>query len=176
MDVFKAIEARYSYRGKFKPGKIPRTVLKRIVSAGMKAPSGCNCETTTFVIADSGKKLSAMGKLHAMKAIQTARAVIACVTARKPKPAYGRENFEVEDCSAAVMNIMLAAVALGYATVWIGGLPRDKKKVEDFNRILGLPRDRTVRVILPLGKPVGPGPRRVKKPFSQRAWFNRHGR
>lgn len=113
MEVFKAIGARYSYRGRFKPGRIPRATLKRIVGAGLKAPSACNEETTTFVIADSEKQLAPMRKLHPMKAMQDARAIIACVTAKKPKPVYSNHSFEVEDCSAAIMNILLATTALG---------------------------------------------------------------
>jgi len=176
VDTFKAIEARYSYRGHFKPGRIPRRHLKRIVSAGLKAPSACNEQTTTFVIADGEIQLTALRKLHPMSAMQDARALIACVTSTKPRAVYHEWNFEAEDCAAAIMNIWLAATALGYASVWIDGHLRIGKRAEAFNRILGVPRGRTVRVILPLGIPVGPGERRKKKPFGQRAWFNRHGR
>ena len=176
MDVFKAIERRYSYRGNFKPGRISRGVLKRIVAAGLKAPSACNEETTTFVIADGEKQLAALRQLHPMAAMKDARAVIACVTSTKPRPVYHSWNFEAEDCANAIMNMWLAAVALGYATVWIDGHLRIGNRAKAFNRILGVPRGRTVRVILPLGRPVGPGPRRKKKSFNQRAWFNRHAR
>jgi len=176
METFKAINSRYSYRGGFRPGRIPRRHLVRIVGAGLNAPSACNEQTTTFVIADGIKQLEAMRKLHPMRAMQDARAVIACVVSRKPRPVYHKWSFEVEDCSAAIMNIWLAATALGYASVWIDGHLRNGRRAEQFNRILGIPRDRTVRVILPMGKPVAPGPRRNKKPFRERAWFNRHGR
>ena len=176
MDVFKAIDRRYSYRGSFKPGRIPRGVLKRIVGAGLKAPSACNEQTTTFVVVDNEKQLAALRPLHPMKAMQDARAIIACVTSTKPRPVYHCWQFEAEDCANAIMNMWLAATALGFATVWIDGHLRIGNRAKKFNRILGVPRGRTVRVILPLGRPVGPGPRRIKKPFSQRAWFNRHGR
>ena len=176
MEVFKAIAERYSYRGGFKPGRIPRGVLKKIVSAGLKAPSACNEQTTSFVIADGEKQLAQMRKLHPMKAMQDARAIIACVTAKKPRPVYGNHSFEVEDCSAAIMNILLATTASGLATVWIDGHLRTGHRAEKFNKILGIPRGRTVRAILPLGRPAEKGPRREKKPFGKRAWFNRHGR
>ncbi len=51
MDLFEAIEGRYSYRGAFTDAPVPREDLVRIVEAGLKAPSGCNAQTTTFVIA-----------------------------------------------------------------------------------------------------------------------------
>ena len=174
MDLFRAIAERHSYRGKFRDRKIPRKHLRKIVEAGLKAPSGCNEQTTTFVISDSPRQLAAMRNLHPMRAMQDAKAVIACVTARKPKPVYQNMSFEVEDCSAAIMNMWLAATALGYATVWIDGHLRTGNRAEAFNRILHIPRDRSVRVILPLGIPAEKGPRRRKKPFHERAWFNRH--
>ena len=176
MDTFKAIEKRYSYRGGFLPGRIPRRNLVRIVGAGLKAPSGCNAQTTTFVIVDDETKLAEIRKLHPMQAVQDARALIACVTSKTPRPVYLKWSFEAEDCSSAIMNMWLAATALGYATVWIDGHLRTGNRARAFNRLLGVPGNRTVRVILPLGKPVKNGERRKKMPFGQRAWFNRHGR
>ncbi len=52
MEVFEAIAKRHSYRGQFKNQEISRDDLRRIVQAGIQAPSGCNAQTTTFVIVD----------------------------------------------------------------------------------------------------------------------------
>ncbi|GAG44975.1 unnamed protein product, partial [marine sediment metagenome] len=137
--------------------------------AGLKAPSGGNRQTTTFVIADDPGLLAEIRKIH-----PHARAVIACVTSAEPKTAYGDLQYEVEDCSAAVENMLLAVSALGYATVWIDGMLRLEGRAERLNSLLGVPADRTVRVILPVGVPAAEGPRPEKKPFEERAWFNRH--
>ena len=175
MELFKAIEKRHSYRGPYTNARVPRQALRRIVAAGLKAPSGCNAQTTTFVIVDDPAKLAAIRALHPMTAVQQAKAVIACIVHRKAPPVYARESFEVEDCSAAIENILLAITALGYASVWIDGHLREKGRAEKLNRLLRVPRDRTVRVMLPVGVPAEKGPRRPKKPFGRRAWFNRHG-
>ena len=174
MDVFEAIGNRYSYRGEFKDAPVPREDLTRIVEAGLKAPSGCNAQTTTFVIVDDPGLLAKIRKLHSMRAVQDAGAVIACVIAKEPKPVYEGLSFEVEDCSAAVENMLLAVTALGYATVWIDGALRREGRAERMNEMLGVPADRTVRVILPVGVPANEGPRKEKKPFEERAWFNKH--
>ena len=42
MDIFEALSSRYSYRKEFSNGKIPDENIRRIVAAGLKAPSGCN--------------------------------------------------------------------------------------------------------------------------------------
>ena len=109
-----------------------------------------------------------------MRAVQDAKAVVACVTSVNPEPVYHGMHFEVEDCSAAVENMLLAVTALGYATVWIDGALRREGRAERINSLLGIPPGRTVRVILPIGVPAGEGPRKEKKPFEERAWFNRH--
>jgi len=175
MDIFAAIEKRYSYRGAYQDKPVPREDLVKIVSAGLAAPSGCNAQTTTFVIVSDPGLLAEMRKIHPMRAIQDAKAIIACVTAKKPKPVYEKESFEVEDCAAAVENILLALTALGYASVWIDGHLRKEGVAERINVLLGIPADRSVRIILPVGVPAAEGERRTKKPFGDRAWFNRHG-
>lgn len=42
-------------------------------------------------------------------------------------------------------------------------------------RLLGVPEDQTVYVYMPVGYPAKPGPQAKKKPFEERAWFNRYG-
>jgi len=176
MDVFRAMAERHSYRGPFRERPVPRRDLVKIVKAGLQAPSGCNAQTTTFVVADDPRILACIRKLHPMRAVQDAKAVIACVIAKKPRPVYDSQSFEVEDCSAAIENLLLAVTALGYATVWIDGHLREGRRAEKLGRLLGVPRGRIVRVMLPIGTPASRGPRRNKKPFRERAWFNRHGR
>jgi nitroreductase len=81
----------------------------------------------------------------------------------------------VEDCAAAVENMLLAVVALGYATVWLDGALRVEDKAARIGRLLGVPEGKTVRVLLPLGVAAEPGTQKDKLPFHQRAWFNRYG-
>ena len=50
MDLFTAIEKRHSYRGEFEKTKIPEEHLRKIVHTGITAPSGCNAQTTYFII------------------------------------------------------------------------------------------------------------------------------
>ncbi|RMG04478.1 MAG: nitroreductase, partial [Planctomycetota bacterium] len=52
MDVFEAIRRRHSYRGPFTDAPVPREDLRKIVEAGIRAPSGKNEQTTSFVIVD----------------------------------------------------------------------------------------------------------------------------
>ncbi len=171
MDVFEAINKRYSYRGPFRDVPIPREHLRKIVEAGIRAPSGKNAQTTSFVIVDDPVLIRQIAALFENKPVcSTAKAMIVCVT--DPRPVMGDVSFHVEDCAAAVENILLAITALGYATVWIDGALRYNRIAERIGELLGVPSDRIVRVLLPVGVPAEPGTQREKLPFEQRAWFN----
>jgi nitroreductase len=177
MDTFEAICKRHSYRGGFTSEPVPREDLRKIVDAGIRAPSGKNAQTTTFVIVDDPDLVKEIGGLHARNAaMQQARAFIACIVDRAPDPVFEEHDFVVEDCAAAVENMLLAVTALGFATVWIDGWLRLDGHAETIGKLLGVPADKIIRVLLPLGKPTTPGEQKEKLPFERRAWFNRYGR
>jgi len=178
MDLFEAVEKRFSYRGPFKDQPVPREDLRQIVQAGLLAPSGKNEQTTTFVIVDDPAMLAKIHQVHpGNKAMQTARAIIACVMDKRPAAIYEGISFQVEDCSAAVENMLLAVTALGYATVWLDGWLRAEGRADRVGQLLGVPENKVVRIVLPIGIPDDPNaPRRQKKPFEERTWFNQYGK
>jgi nitroreductase len=55
MDFFDAVANRHSYRGKYSAHPVPVEDLQKIVQAGIDAPSGCNMQTTEFVIVTDRK-------------------------------------------------------------------------------------------------------------------------
>jgi nitroreductase len=109
------------------------------------------------------------------KSMQTARAMVACIIDRKPEAVYEGYAFQVEDCAAAVENILLAVTALGYATVWTDGWLRLENRAEVIGEILAVPPEKVIRILLPLGVPAERWPQREKRPFAERAWFDRYG-
>ncbi|MBU0639119.1 MAG: nitroreductase family protein [Planctomycetes bacterium] len=176
MDVFEAIARRHSYRGPFRDQPIPRADLRRIVQAGLQAPSGKNMQTTRFVIVDDATLVRQIGSLHTRNlAVQQARAMIACIVDAHPEAVYEGHHFQVEDCATAVENMLLAVTGLGYATVWIDGWLRAEQRAQKIGRLLGLPEDKLIRVLLPLGVPEETWPQKEKMPFEERASFNRYG-
>jgi nitroreductase len=171
MDVFEAISKRYSYRGEFTETPVPRTDLEKIVQAGIQAPSGKNEQVVSFVIVDDAELLSIIARIIDKPVCVTARAMIVCVV--DPRAVYGDISFAAEDCAAAVENMLLAITALGYATVWLDGVLRHENRAARIGKLLGVPPDRNVRIVLPIGVPAVPGVQKEKLPFKQRAWLNR---
>jgi nitroreductase len=170
VDVFEVFTNRYSYRGEFADEAVPREHLRQIVEAGIHAPSAKNEQTTSFVIVDDPVLLQEMAAIIDRPVCRTAKAMIVCVA--DPRPVLEATSFAIEDCAAAVENMLLAITALGYATVWLDGVLRREGVASRIARLLHVPLGRTVRVVLPLGVAAQPGVQKEKLPFERRAWFN----
>ncbi len=176
MNFFETVEKRHSYRGAFTDQPISREDLRKIVAAGLAAPSGKNMQTTCFVIVDDPEILARIAAISgASLALQTARAVIACVVDRQPEKVYEGMSFEVEDCAAAVQNMLLALTALGYASVWVDGWLRVGGRADELGAILDVPDGKVTRIVLPIGVAADVVQGSPKKPFEERAWFNGYG-
>lgn len=170
MDVFETIRTRHSYRGPYDSAVVPREDLRSIVEAGLAAPSGCNAQSTMFVIADDPETVAEITRILDKPYLSDVPAYIACVT--DPSPVYNGLEFSVEDCAAAVQTMLLAITALGYASVWLDGYLRAEGRADALARLLHVPPEKSVRVVLPVGKPLEQHEPREKKPFEERACWN----
>ena len=116
MDLFEAIRTRASYRGAYKSDPVPREHLDAIMAAGCAAPSGCNKQTTSFIAVDDPALLTELKDIVMPRIGDTAPAWILVLT--RPIVAYRDRCFNVQDYSAAIQNMLLAIVALGYESCW----------------------------------------------------------
>ena len=170
MDLFTAIANRHSYRGEYLSHPVPREHLHQIVQAGIQAPSGCNAQTTSFIVVDDPALVMQIREIVARPFLATVPAFIACLI--DSRPVYKNCSFAAEDCAAATENMLLAITALGYASVWLDGVLRTQKIKETLAALLKVPADREIRILLPVGQPATPALQKEKMPFEQRAWFN----
>lgn len=176
MELFEAIHRRHSYRGPFREQPVAREDLRRIVQAGVQAPSGTNAQTTRFIIVDEPGLVRRIAAMHEKnRAFQTAQAFITCLVDRRPDAVYEGHHFQAEDCAAAVENMLLAITALGYASVWVDGWLRMAGRAETIGELLGVPAGKVIRIILPVGVPAESWPQKERMPFEQRAFLNRYG-
>ena len=172
MNIFDAINKRATYRGPYKDVKIPKEDLGKIVQAAIDAPSGCNAQTTSFIIIDDEKTMIELSGIMPKGGMDTATAAI--VVLADKTPAYDDVSFYKEDYSAAVQNIYLAATALGYATCWLDGVLRRDEVNKKISSLLNVPDDLLTCVLLPIGIPEKEVILKRKKPFNQRACYNKY--
>ena len=174
MDFFEAVEKRYSYRGEFESTPVPREDLIKIVTAGTKAPSAGNLQTQSFLIITDPVTRAAIAEIFNHKGISTAPALIMLVS-RRQELGPNKISFELKDYGAAAENILLAAAALGYATLWTDGeTSMVNGRQEKLAALLGIPEDRSVRAVVPVGIPKTPGQQPPRKPFDELVKFEKY--
>ena len=174
MNTLDTIRSRHSYRGKYKSTPVPREDLITIMQAGLDAPSGCNKQTTSLIVVDDPQILASLHTVITPPIGETAPAMV-CVLCKRII-AYRDRCFATQDYAAAIQNMLIAIDALGYASCWIEGHITDDDCIgRQMADILGVPEDIELVCFLPVGKPADAVKPPVKKPFEERAWFNRFG-
>ena len=174
MDLFEAIERRASYRGAFLDKEVSEADIRRIVEAGLRAPSGYNLQTTSFVIARDAALRAQLAALLPTPAMRTAPVILAAVSKPLRNEGAGAAPFcfAVQDYAAAVENVMLAIAALGYAGVWMDGQTRMDGNDERIAALLRVPAGMTVHSLIPFGVPEQQPRQAPKKPFGERAVYD----
>ena len=123
MDCTQTIRARRSIR-KFKPGAVvPRANVERMLEAAMMSPSACNTRPWEFFVAEDPAVKDRLRAVHPY-ASMLETASLAIVVCALPQAQQGRcTGFWALDCGAAVENLLLQAVDLGYGACWCGCWP-----------------------------------------------------
>jgi nitroreductase len=135
MDLFQAIAGRRSIR-KYRATPVENTKVMEILRAGMMAPSAGNQQAWQFVVVDKREMLDGIMAVHPYSAMlkQAPMAIVVCGDQNHEK----HKGYWVQDCSAAVQNMLLAAHALGLGSCWLGLHPREDR-VAGVSKLLGLP-------------------------------------
>jgi nitroreductase len=139
MDTFEALRKRRSVR-RYTGDAIPRADLEIIVDAGRLAATGSNRQPWDFVVVTNREMIRQFKPAGGW--MEDAGAVIAVVM----DPV---SRWWVEDGSAAIENMLLASVALGYGACWVEGdaLPLEEK----FKTLLGVPMEKRLMALIPVG-------------------------
>lgn len=82
MDFFETVNKRGSYRSKFKDIAISDEDIRKILGAALKAPSGYNLQSTSFVVVTDEKLRKQIAELMPSEATETAPAIIVVVSER----------------------------------------------------------------------------------------------
>ena len=104
----------------------------------MAAPSAVAKDPWHFIVVRSGETMGRIADLlpHGQMLRRAAAAILVCGDIDKAQDS--KESYMLQDCSAAVENILLAATALGVGSCWLGVHPR-AERVEGIRRLFRLP-------------------------------------
>ena len=171
MDLFEALDKRYSHKERFLPDAVPIADLERIAKAGLSAPTGYNSQCVKLVILQGRNEVEPLNNVVSTDGLLTAPAAIAVLT---DSQAHSNPyNFEREDYAAAATQMLLAATALGYSSLWLDSPFFDDDRQKAALDVLGASDRYHLRVVLPIGLPEGTGTRRDKLPFNERVSYGK---
>jgi nitroreductase len=150
---------------------IPREHLIKIMEAGLAAPSGCNKQTTSLIAVDDPAVLEKLHQVIVPPVGESAPAMICVLTQRIN--AYRDKCYAVQDYAAAIENMLLAIVELGYQSCWYEGHITDEDRIGyQMAQILGVPDTYELVCFLPVEIAKEESVLPNKKEFEERAWFN----
>ncbi|HTP35335.1 MAG TPA: nitroreductase family protein [Candidatus Acidoferrales bacterium] len=149
MDFFDVVKHRRSVRV-FRRTAVAPQMLQRILEAANTAPSAGNLQAyEIYVIADDRTRSALARAAYDQLFLAGAPVLLVFCTHAARAMRYGKrgeELYTIQDATIACAFAMLAATALGLATVWVGAFDTD-----DVRSAIGAPLSTTPIAILPIG-------------------------
>ncbi len=143
MDAIETIYKRRSIRN-YLDKKIDEDTIITLLEAASAAPTAANCQPWEFIVIDDNGKLSILKDKFNFARYNAPVAIVVCGNMELAFKGPGKEMW-VQDCSAAIENILIAATSIGLGSVWIGVYPIESN-VKIAKKILNIPEH-----VIPLG-------------------------
>ena len=134
----------------YKARDVDKAILNEIVKAGMNAPSAGNAQPWHFIIIRDCDKLAEITEVHpySKMLLHAKSAILICGDPSLEK----HEGFWIQDCAAAVQNMLLMIDYKGLGSVWLGIFPL-KERIDGVRKIFNLPEGIIPFAVLPVGYP-----------------------
>ena len=123
---------------KYSEQEVADPLILDLLRAAMAAPSACAKDPWRWVVIHHRRTLEAIAAVlpHGKMLAQAPVGIVVCGDL---KAAHANElSYLLQDCSAAIENLLIAAHLLGLGACWLGVHPRPER-VKGITGILGLP-------------------------------------
>jgi nitroreductase len=150
-------------------GEIPAEAIQRLLEAAMAAPSAMGRDPWRFVVIRSPDTLKQLSRiLPGGSMLSSANAAI--LAAGDLQSAFEQHpGYLVQDCSAAIQNLLLSAHGQGLGACWVGIYPAEQSMTR-VRELLGFPGNILPIAAIALGQPGEQLPARTRfNPSSVRA-------
>lgn len=166
MEFYDVIDARASTRD-FTGESVPADVVERLLAAAVQAPTAGNLQPWRFFVVRDRRVKRELGEAaFGQRFVEAAPVVIVvCADLDVCAHAYGSRGeylYSIQDTAAAVENILLSAVAEGFAACWVGAFDEESAR-----RVLGLPPGVRPLAMVPVGRAARRAPTRQREPFEK---------
>lgn len=144
---------------KYTADPVSESDVEDLLRAAMAAPSAGNAQPWYFVVLTERPLLDAIAAFHPYAGMtrEAPAGILLC-----GDPSLERyPGFWVQDLSAAMENLLLAAHSKGLGAVWVGVYPNEER-VQDMRKLLAIPQNIIPFAFVPFGHPA------EKKPPAER--------
>lgn len=158
-EFLRIIRSRRSIR-RYTGREVPLKLIRAVVRAATYAPSSHDSQPWEFIIVRKKTVKEALSRTHRYSGfLKNAPVVIVALSNQKLSPSHF-----VEDCSAAIENLLLAAHSLGLGACWVAVYSAASTEREDYVRErLAIPNHLRIIGMIGLGYPdERPGPKRLR--------------
>ena len=150
-DKFQFILGRRSIRV-YAPGEIDEAIITKLLQAAMAAPSAVAKDPWRFVVVRKKETLSSLAAALPYGDM-LASSPLGIVVCGDLDAVNDRElSYLLQDCSAAIENLLLCAHALGLGACWLGVHPREERILK-LKEILSLPESVIPVAAIAIGRP-----------------------
>ena len=151
--LFETIRDRTSVRKFDATRPVTDAQVEKMLRAAMCAPTAMNRRPWEFVVVRDKAKLAELAKLLPNSRIGNGAPLAIAVCGNLDNGLPGRsKEYWIQDCSAACMNLLLAAKALGLGAVWTGVYPGERG-VGIVREALKIPEGYMPLCLVPVGYP-----------------------
>lgn len=143
----------------YQPQEVADDLIRDILEAAMAAPSAVAKDPWDFVVVRNRDMLAniAAGLPNGAMLRDAALGIVVCGDLQRAHD--GQLSYLLQDCSAAIENLLVAASVLGLGACWLGVHPREDR-VRHIRSLLGIPDPVLPVSVIALGWPAeSPAPR-----------------
>lgn len=128
--------------------------LNYMLRAAMSAPTARNTRCYSFIVIKDKEMHKKIAAVHPA-AQMILEAPLAVLVTGDADTAY--KNYLPQDCAAATQNMLLAATAKGYGSVWCG-VYDNKERQEALEKLFNLPANIKAFSLVVIGRPADGNP------------------
>lgn len=150
LDVIETIYKRRSIRN-YLDKQVERDIVTSLLMAATAAPTAANSQPWEFIVIDEAQKLAELREGLIFARYKAPVAIVVCGNMKLAHKGPSQEMW-VQDCSAAIENILIAATSIGLGSVWIGIYPLESN-VRQLKKLLNIPEYVTPLGIVYVGYP-----------------------
>ncbi|MBN2048406.1 MAG: nitroreductase family protein [Anaerolineaceae bacterium] len=138
-------------------------LIEGLLQAAMAAPTACNSQPWEFIVITRPETFEQIRQKFRFANYNAPLAILVCANVKKAHNSCAK-HFWLQDCSAAIENMLIAAPMLGLGAVWIGVHPHPAYE-KLIQTLLNMPEQVTPVGLIYIGYPAHtPEPRTQHDP------------